>query len=464
VILAIDIGLSTVKTALFHPDGACAALDERPNCATRGTETDLEQLWQLVLTSLGAIRPSTGFADAIAGIGLSGHGNGVCLVTATGQPLHGVTSLDQRAAPVVADWTRSGLAERLFTVTGNHLWAGQPLPVLARLQHAGELPAGARVLFCKDWIRYKLTGQFVTDRGEASAAGLIDWRRGDWAAELFAPAGLPDLARRLPELRAATAATGATTGEVPGLPAGIPVFGGSIDLAMCSLGDNLTNGRSLHVTAGTWSINQQLRAKPTPEPDCLQIMSAPLDTGWLLVESSPTSAINLGLLEQWLGGARPDYAAWETVLATASLTADDPLYLPYPAGSWDLPGQRASLRDIRVGLSQHQLIAVVHEGIALGHVRQIRKFQRHQPLEQMILCGGLSRNAAWCQLLSDYAGLPVAVSANAHSSLWGVAACVRRGLGRPTLATRSDYQTYQPNPGRDGRERWTRFCEFLKEN
>jgi len=472
LLLAIDVGLSAIKVAAFRTDGVRLALSETVNQAVqnRGRESsfDLNILWNLVCRLIAEVVNALDDPRAIVGVGLSGHGNGVCLVKPDGSTIAAITSMDLRASEVVDRWHQDGTDEKILAVTGNHLWAGQPLPLLYFLQQEGLKTDAARLLFCKDWIRFKLTGEFATDRGEASAAGLLDVHSGEWASPLFLELGLGKLLGKstLPKLIGSTDTGGLTLPEIEtrtGLPARLPVVGGSIDLALSSAGEGLLSPTDLHVTAGTWSINQRLTASTQLPPDCLQIIFSPLDNQRLLVESSPTSGINLRVLDRLLGSHGLDYDRCDQIVDEVRLEKDDPIYLPYPAGAWDLPKKQAALCQLSTDINTEKLVATVYEGIVLGHVRQIAKMRRIAPIQRLIVCGGMTRSAAWCQLLSDYANLPVVVSTDPHSGLWGAALCVLQGLDLPIPANVKSRKTIEPRSGQVCLARQERFHAQLKE-
>lgn len=462
-ILVCDIGLTQVKVTVFEQDGRVAASRELDNRAViaRGThsEMDLDRLWDILC---GAMRELAAGMDGISAIGLSACGNGLYLVGGDGAQLCAITSIDQRSRSLVAQWRADGLADEVFARTGNHAWPGQPLPLLAYLRDRGELPETGTLLFCKDWLRFRLTGEFATERSDASAAGLLDLSSGDWAFTLLEGLGLS--AAQLPELAESTAITGhlrADAARLTGLPPGIPVFGGGIDLALGAWADGLEAG-TLHVTAGTWSINQF----PAPSSggdasEFLQTILPPQGDAPVWVDSSPSSGINIDFLRTVAGDGREEVAAWGALLDGFLPETETPIYLPYPAGTWDLPGASAGVLQIQPGMPREAFIQTVFEGIALGHVRQIRKFQRQSTVRRIVACGGLTRCTAWCQLLADYSGLPVEVVANPHSSSLGAALCCLQGLGIPLPEPKAARTVLSPQPGRTGHQRLERFLQLL---
>lgn len=120
------------------------------------------------------------------------------------------------------------------TVTGLHvlaklLWHMENEPRVAEKT--------ARILFPKDYINFRLTGQFATDTSDPGAAAMLDMRRRDWAAELLAAVGIPPA--WLPPVHESPEVIGYVTPEaaaLTGLPEGIPVVAGAGDMAALAVG------------------------------------------------------------------------------------------------------------------------------------------------------------------------------------------------------------------------------------
>lgn len=466
-VLAIDAGLSCIKVAAYTAAGELVALAEAPNTAVRTSgpcsDVDLPRLWQLV--GQGVREATAKLGDTrVAAVALGGHGNGIYRIGPGGEDLYGITSMDVRAQAVVDAWDRSGVSRDIHRAVGGHTWAGQPLPLLAC---RGD-DAGGTLLFCKDYIRYRLSGRAAVDRGDASAAGLLNLATGDWSAQAFDAAGLPWARKLLPPLVDPWQQAGSVTAEASrhtGLLAGTPVAAGSVDFALGAFGDGLADRATLHVTAGTWAIHQRRMSSPLTHDTILQTITAPWPGEFLMVESSPTCAINLQWLQNLL---RPDEAAWRQWDAwlDAPLPPDAPLCLPYPVGAWDMPAQRAHIYNVCPGTGSRELVPAVFEGIVLGHRRQIDKCRRlGEPLQKLVVTGGLTRSGGWCQMLADYTQLEVAVAANPHAACWGAALCALAAAGLTPSAPPPQRRTFAPR--RDRRElcdlRYQAFVETLYE-
>lgn len=472
-VLAIDVGLSVVKVGLYGSTPVAVSLHETRNSAVTGSgcrsEIDLERLWQTVSADVQRVVSERPARTVIAGVAVGGAGNGLVVLGPDDRTVCAVTSMDTRAAPLVSRWREGGEASSVRNATGNHLWPGQPHAILAALRDEGALPRETRLCFLKDWVRYRLTGLLATDRTDASAAALVNAETGEWDRTALDLVDLRDTAVRLPDLLNSSDQAGAVTGEASaqtGLRAGTPVFAGGIDLALGSWADGTVEADALHVTAGTWSINQRVwdgaLCDGAGVTEVLQVIVAPDGLRRILVESSPTSALNLGILRGMLETDEPDYAAWEAAVAGATPALDAPMYLPYPAGAWDLPGRTAEFRGLRVGLGPEDVVTAVYDGIAMGHARQIRKFERISLLQRIRICGGMCRSRAWCRLLCDYVDVPLEIVSDPHSSLRGAALCALVGLGVGRAGFSPATDTLHPEPSPEGRARLDRFCNMVE--
>jgi len=105
-------------------------------------------------------------------------------------------------------------------------------------QHEPEIYARARhVLLPKDYIRYRLSGQYAMDKADGSGTVLFDIRQRDWSAQLLEMLGIdPDW---MPPTFEGPAITGSITQEaamLTGLRPGTPVVAGGGDQAAQAVG------------------------------------------------------------------------------------------------------------------------------------------------------------------------------------------------------------------------------------
>ncbi|WP_052121517.1 FGGY family carbohydrate kinase [Inquilinus limosus] len=112
--LGIDAGNTGVKALLFDDAGrelACAHRDTGGHSPEPGmVERDIGRLRTDLAGLVRELLDKSGLHGRdIAGIGTSGHGNGLYLLDAEGGPLAAIQSLDSRTAGLVEEWTAGGV-------------------------------------------------------------------------------------------------------------------------------------------------------------------------------------------------------------------------------------------------------------------------------------------------------------------------------------------------------------------
>ncbi len=138
----------------------------------------------------------------MAAIGISGTACGAWLADGAGAPVRpAILWNDGRAAGITRAWSCDGTMDRIFAVSGNVPFPGYTLSVLAWLaaNEPESLDAASSLLWCKDWLRSKLTGISATDESEASYVPFDITARA-WSEELFELAGVHPWRRLVPDL------------------------------------------------------------------------------------------------------------------------------------------------------------------------------------------------------------------------------------------------------------------------
>ena len=452
LVLAIDAGGTAVKVLLTDAAGNSIAL-QMAAVVTRHypdgrVERDAEAFWQATVEAIGkllAADPSR--AGRIAAIGCTGFGNGVFLVDAEGQATRpGIVSVDHRAQGLVDQLQASGQDASLSAISGQRLWGGQTLMILAHLsRHEPDVMARSRwALSCKDYIRLRLTGQAFSDTTDAGGGGLMDMASHHYGAALFDQLGLSGMIDRMPPMVPNSGIGGHVSKQAAaatGLLAGTPLAGSMMDVAACALGAGVADARSVVMIAGTWSINcievphDTAAQVPDRAPPLLNMLHR--DAACRLVaEGSPSSAANLGwYLEQALG-RRVTTAEANDLVAASPIQGRRCQFLPYIQG----PAPRSGAF---VGLSASDdtgsMLRAIFEGVVFQHrrhVEDILPFVGGEWPTTIRLAGGAARSAQWAQTFADVCQRPVEVAEVEEVGALGAAICaaVAGGL-HPDLST-----------------------------
>lgn len=243
-ILGLDAGNTVIKAVLFDLSGrqvAIKAIDGQSHTPKPGhVERDLNELWRNARDAIrGCIEAAGIEPGAIAAIGCAGHGNGLYLIDKAGEPLLGIQSLDTRAAETAA--RLSAEADALHAICLQKPWPAQTPTLLAWIKENAPQTYrdAATVLFCKDFVTFRLTGQRVSDVSDMSGAGFVRMPSARYDDALLALYGLDDAMGKLPRLLDPADIAGAVTQEAAretGLCEGTPVIAGYFDVVSSALG------------------------------------------------------------------------------------------------------------------------------------------------------------------------------------------------------------------------------------
>jgi L-xylulokinase len=474
-LLGLDNGGTVIKAGLYDLDGrelALATSRTRMSAPVPGyAERDADELWDANARAISEVIRGSGVDPrTIVAVATTGHGNGLYLVDEQGRPAYpGISSTDSRAQEYVDRWTADGTFERVLPKTMQSLWAGQPAALLAWFRdHRPEVLRRARWAFaCKDYLRYRLTGEAYAELTDLSASSLMNSRDVTHDRELLRELGLEARADLLPPLRRSADVCGRVTEEAArrtGLAAGTPVAGGLIDIDACAVASGVTTPDTLCIVAGTWSINQYISPVPVVSRSVFMTSIYCIPGYWLVLEGSPTSASNLEwFVTELLGEAqalagqagKSVYDRCNEWVEQISPEDSRVLFLPFLYGSNVGAGAEACFLGVKGWHRRAHLLRAVYEGIVFSHKTHVdRLLALRGPPSAVRLTGGAARSRVWMQMFADVLQLPVEVPAGAELGTLGAAMCAGVATGRYRSFAEAASRTvriagtYRPDPAR----------------
>lgn len=443
--LGIDVGTTTLKSVLFDEHGREIRLASRsmePQTYANGQATqNMEQIWDRVAEVIRETIAGTESYGELAALGVTGMGDGLWLVDKRGRPVaDAVLWTDGRAVDYINKWKR----EDVIRSSGRAVFSGSPLPLSAwAYDHNPQLMQQAdRLMFCKDWIKYCLTGEIVTEPTDLSDASLINvWIR-TYSEDLLAKFGVPQLLDLLPPIRPCTEIIGRVTrsaAEKTGLPEGLPVVNGMIDVVASALGNGVISPMSACSVVGTTIYNEMVVDNIDnlnfSQENAPSIICYAKDNLWLLTMGTMLGTPNLDwFLREFYQdlGSPPCYAELEERMRKVGPGAGGVIYHPYLGqGGERAPFNNPSAAAQFFGLKNHHtrdhLLLAVYEGIAYS----MKDCYMHFPIQpQMIrIGGGGSTSAFWRQIFADCTGLPIQVTPCNQSGAFGAAIGAAVGVG-----------------------------------
>jgi xylulokinase len=425
MILAVDVGTSLLKAALFAEDGTLFAREEAPLSLVRHTdplrhEVDALQ-WIAALRGLAA-KLGLGGALGLSAIVLSGNGPTLLPTDAEGRPLaNAMTWMDRRAAEE---------AELVAQSRGSPTDAAFLLPkALWLFRHRPELYARARHFFsCPEYLTFVLTGEAVT------FLPTPEYRRGMmWDADSVRALGM-DPGKFPPFVvpGSLVGRVGPSGAEATGIPAGIPVFAGAPDFIVSLLGTaTVAPGRAC-VRSGTSEGINLCSSEPTADRRLLCVSH--IAPGFYNVSGVISTS---GKALEWFREATDRGGeGYEELLAEIEglpAGANRLLFLPYLAGErapiWD-PQARGAFIGLTLNHRGADMTRAVVESVAYA-IRDVVEVMEESklPVRELRITGSPSRSALWNQIKADVTGRRILVPSQADPDLVGDACLALFGLG-----------------------------------
>ena len=454
--LGIDSGGTAVKVAVIAADGTEVAVRGTTHPALTPApghaERDPDRVWRRLGNDIqAALKDAHVTGDDIAGIGVTGYGNGLWLVDEAGNAvMNGILTSDLRAASLCKAWRSEEQDDATRRRRANvAAWPGKPMPILAWLKrHAPEtLQASSYAISSKDYLRAKLTGRVASEVSDQSSGGYSPVQhRGNDPAMLEA-VGLGDLARLMPPMLECLDIAGGVTPEAAtatGLKAGTPVGAGCSDNLAVMLGSASVRPSDVVVMAGTWGLHQSFLTE-LPDDETVIFLTHGLAPGsWLAIEGSPTSAGQLDwFVERFIRSQRPDIAdellfAELNDMVAATDPKDPPIFFfPYLNGAMDQSSARSSLIGMTNWHGLAHAVRGVMEGIAFEHRRHFDRLValRGRP-SSVRFAGGAARSVPWRNIFAGALDLPLVLPTGKELGALGAAILASVAVGRhPDLPT-----------------------------
>ncbi len=427
--IGLDNGGTLTKAALYdakgHEIGVCSAETRMIALKPGYTERDMEEMWQANCKVLrGLIEKTQINPSDIAGIACCGHGKGLYLWGKENKPVrNGIISTDNRAYAYPEKWKNDGTAEKVFSLSYQSILACQPVSLLAWLRdNEPESINQIKYIFeCKDYVRFRLTGQAYAEITDYSGANFVNLKTRQYDDELLRLFGIEFAKGMLPPLRNSAEICGTITEEtakLTGLKMGTPVAGGMFDIDACALAVGAAHEERVCMIAGTWSINEYIRKEAVTDGKVMMNSLFCQPEYYLIEECSPTSAgnnewfINTLLPELKANDTLAGKSVYETInemVESIPATEFCPVFLPFLMATNVHPHAKGSF----VGLSNYHtrphIMRSVYEGIAFSHKYHFDRLlaTRDQPVSEIRLAGGVANSKVWTQIFADVMQHPI---------------------------------------------------------
>ena len=441
LLLCIDVGTGSARAALTDVRGRIVRIAQREHeqLVPRfgWAEQAADTWWDGVVQSIAELlagEPSIG--ERIAAISACGQMHGTVLVGADGKPTRPTVPLwnDKRTTALVEAFESEHPAHDYLRWTGNPPTPAWPAFKLAWLR-ANDPEAYARavtVLMPKDYINFRLTGEFAMDRGDGSLSFLMDPATGEWSPQMAEMFEID--VEKLPQLRSSLDILGYVTAEaarITKLRPGIPVVVGGADYPVALLGSGVARPGVASDVTGTSCIVTVIVREPILDAEICNV--ATIEGEWGAFSLLETGGDAVRWARRSLHGGNADYAAIMANAAAAPPGSDGLFFLPFLVGQrlGRERNARAQFFGLTAGHGSAHLDRAVVEGVSFAAARALRMMEAASGtrVERVVAASGGAKSSLWLEIKASAYGVPILVPAEPECGIVGSAAIAATALG-----------------------------------
>ena len=441
--LGIDVGTGGTRALLVDDKGKVRHAFTAPHEDMRmerplWAEQRPENWWEAAQKAIRGVLAAAGVSGKdVRGIGLSGQMHGLVLLDSADSVIRpALIWCDQRSQEQVDAINASVGKQAVLDSIANPVLTGFTLPKLLWVRdNEPQLFARVRkILLPKDYLRFKLTGEYASDVSDASGTALFDVVRRNWASGLADRLGLD--VQILPRVLESPDISGSVThaaATITGLSPGTPVVAGAGDQAASAVGNGIVEPGRVSCTIGTSGVVFAHTSSPVYDSaGRVHTFCHAVPASWHVMGVTQGAGLSLQWFRKNLAPGE-DYDGLTAEAAASPAGAQGLYWLPYLMGE-RTPHLDASARGGWVGLtakhSRADLVRALLEGVAYSQKDCLEIIEKMGvTVESVRISGGGARSGLWRQMFADVFERRVATLETEEGSAYGAALLALVGTG-----------------------------------
>ncbi len=462
-LLGVDVGTTSLKAVLFDEkmQPVRTVLKEYTlNVSGDCVEFPAEQYWSLFSEALAEIECDY----EITAMSIDTQCETLIITDAAGNPLtDAIVWLDNRAV-AQADTIKAHFGEqKVYEVTGQpEITATWPACKLLWLKEnrADIWPQIDKIFLLEDYLLYRATGRFVTERTLQSSTIYYDIHKGEWWQEMLDFIGVTPA--QLPKLYG--------SGELVGTYKNIQVSTSAIDQIAGAIGAGIVKkGIVSEMTGTTMVIFVPTDTVPVYNPGSKIPCHVNFDGKYCLLSWTPTAGIAL----KWFKNnfcEGYDYNGLNVLAERVEPGCNGLTFLPYLCGS-TMPKYNPDAKGAFYGLTMEHTRGHAVRSIMEAVSCMLKSNLDYLGLEcnEIRSMGGGAQSNLWCQIKADMCGKKIVTLKNEETGCLGSAILAGVAIGLfDSVETACEIavslnKTYLPQ-GVDYSDCYRRFCELEEQN
>lgn len=450
-IIGVDIGTTSTKSIAFDLSGNVITKRNVPypiyNPQPSWSEQSPTEMLDAVVESIKfVVDENNANGNQLLGVSFSSAMHSIIAVDKEGKPLTDcIIWADTRSKDYADKIKSSKEGHEIYMKTGTPIHPMSPLCKLCWLRD--NMPdifnSSYKFISIKEYIFFKLFGQYLIDYSIASATGLFDIYELSWNKTALTLVGIDEDKLSVP-VSTTYSVTGINKeyGTYMNISSDIPFILGASDGCLANLGANAIKKGDAAVTIGTSGAIRII--SDTAKNDEKERIFSYILTEDHYVLGGPVN--NGGIIFRWfrdnfspleLEAARKlnidPYELMTDEAAKVSPGCDGLIFLPYLLGEraphWDAYSKGVYF-GINITHKREHFLRALLEGVIYGIFNVGKALQETTgEIDTIYATGGFVRSQLWVQMLADVFNKKVVISESYESSCLGAAVLAMKALG-----------------------------------
>ena len=448
--LGIDVGTSSVKALLVDEEGRVVKTAspeyEFQTPKPLWAETDPSIWWDATQIAIKELLSGED-PNNVKGVGLTGQMHGMCLLDKNDMILRPcIMWNDQRSHEECDEIAEKVGKQKVIEITGNPVLPGFTAPKILWVEkNEPEIFSKiSKVLLPKDFIRFKLTGEYFSDVSDASGTSLLDVGKRNWSVEILEKLGwsqswMPTVTESIE----VSSKISSEASSLTGLLEGTPIVSGAGDCAAQAVGSGIVEEGKVSVTLGTSGVvfaqSDEYRVEPNGR---LHAFCHAVPGKWHLMGVMLSAAGSFQWYKNQFGdleqteeeqGGKNAYDLLTEQAKLVNAGSEGLFFLPYLSGE-RTPYPDPYARGCFIGMSlrhkKEHLTRAVLEGVSYG-LNDSLTLMRDLGVNpsEIILSGGGARSGLWKQMLADIFSSQCSLVNAVEGAAYGAAILAAVGVG-----------------------------------